>query len=87
MDLSQKIVKIVENLININKNKLSNQEINENIINSFSSDLTPLELNYLNNKYTISTNLSSQKINQNPNVLYESNNEDSYEQPSKRRKM
>jgi len=87
MDLSQKIVKIVENLINVNKNKLSNQEINENIINSFSSDLTPLELNYLNNKYTISTNLSSQKINQNPNVLYESNNEDSYEQPSKRRKM
>ena len=87
MDLSQKIVKIVENLINVNKNKLSNQEINENIVNSFSSDLTPLELNYLNNKYTISTNLSSQKINQNPNVLYESNNEDSYEQPNKRRKM
>jgi len=87
MDLSQKIVKIVENLININKNKLSNQEINENIINSFSSDLTPLELNYLNNKYTISTNLSSQKINQNPNVLYESNNEYLYEPPSKRRKM
>jgi len=81
MDLSKKIVKIVENLININKNKLSNQEINENIINSFSSDLTPLELNYLNNKYTIPT------INQNPNVLYESNNEDSYEPPSKRRKM
>ena len=81
MDLSKKIVKIVENLINVNKNKLSNQEINENIINSFSSDLTPLELNYLYNKYTIST------INQNPNVLYESNNEDSYEPPSKRRKM
>lgn len=81
MDLSKKIVKIVENLINVNKNKLSNQEINENIINSFSSDLTPLELNYLNNKYTIPT------INQSPNVLYESNNEDSYEPPSKRRKM
>ena len=87
MDLSKKIVKIVENLINVNKNKLSNQEINENIINSFSSDLTPLELNYLNNKYTIPTISSSQKINQNPNVLYESNNEDSYEPPSKRRKM
>jgi hypothetical protein len=86
MDLSKKIVKIVENLININKNKLSNQEINENIINSFSSDLTPLELNYLNNKYTIPT-ISSSTINQNPNVLYESNNEDSYEPPSKRRKM
>ena len=87
MDLSQKIVKIVENLININKNKLSNQEINENIINSFSSDLTPLELNYLNNKYTIPVNSSNSTINQNPNVLYESNNEDLYEKPSKRRKM
>ena len=84
MDLNQKIVKIVENLINVNKNKLNNKEINENIINSFSTDLTPLELNYLKNKYMINTTYTTNTTSNDISII---NNDDTYEQPSKRRRI
>ena len=84
MDLNQKIVKIVENLINVNKNKLNNQEINENIINSFSTDLTLLELNYLKNKYMINTTYTTNMTSNDISII---NNDDTYEQPSKRRRI
>ena len=51
MDLNQKTVKCIENLINIYKNKVDDETIMNYIVESFSSDLTPLELNYLKNKY------------------------------------
>lgn len=41
----------IENLINIEKNKRNNLSTIKIIIGSFSSDLTPEEINYLNNKY------------------------------------
>lgn len=82
MDLNQKTVKCIENLINIYKNKVDDETIMNYIVESFSSDLTPLELNYLKNKYF---NIFNQPcLNQQMNIYEEISND---EQSNKRRKI
>ena len=82
MDLNQKTVKCIENLINIYKNKVDDETIMNYIVESFSSDLTPLELNYLKNKYF---NIFNQPCsNQQMNIYEEISND---EQSNKRRKI
>ena len=82
MDLNQKTVKCIENLINIYKNKVDDETIMNYIVESFSSDLTPIELNYLKNKYF---NIFNQLcFNQQMNIYQEISND---EQSNKRRKI
>ena len=82
MDLNQKTVKCIENLINIYKNKVDDKTIMNYIVESFSSDLTPIELNYLKNKYF---NIFNQPcLNQQMNIYEEISNN---EQSNKRRKI
>ena len=82
MDLNQKTVKCIEKLINIYKNKVDDKTIMNYIVESFSSDLTPIELNYLKNKYF---NIFNQPcLNQQMNIYEEISNN---EQSNKRRKI
>ena len=82
MDLNQKTVKCIENLINIYKNKVDNETIMNYIVESFSSDLTPIELNYLKNKYF--NIFSHPSLNQQMNIYEEISND---KQSNKRRKI
>ena len=82
MDLNQKTVKCIENLINIYKNKVDDETIMNYIVESFSSDLTPIELNYLKNKYFNIFSIPS--LNQEINTYQEISND---EQSNKRRKI
>jgi len=46
-------IKCIENLLNIEKKKSNNNNTLKLLIGTFSSDLTPEESNYLNQKYLI----------------------------------